>query len=222
MYNTKTLVIGAIPIGLLAITHLKSLPLVYTIRAWLLLRSLIRKAKANQLRPDPLFSTVIQEHRCYLDDIDYNQHMNNSMYNKALDFSRIEIFYTIVPKIMMEPDHHIFAHNAGVVTLFKKEIPPFSKYTVESRIYTWNDKWAMIQHRFVLDDGGVACYALSKTVFKKLSGRTIPPRQVFQLCGHDLQNSDVEERRSHNWKTAEHMLNLDKVMHDPYVWKSSL
>lgn len=95
MYNTKTLVIGAIPIGLLAITHLKSLPLVYTIRAWLLLRSLIRKAKVNQLRPDrkrtlhfiayilfillqiylALFSTVIQEHRCYLDDIDYNQHM---------------------------------------------------------------------------------------------------------------------------------------------------
>ncbi|CEG81266.1 hypothetical protein RMATCC62417_15489 [Rhizopus microsporus] len=222
MNNTKALMIGSIPIGLLIITHLKSLPFAYTVRSWLLLRTLIKRAKANNLQPDDLFTVVSQSHRCYLDDIDYNQHMNNSTYNKLLDFSRIHILYTVMPKVMMEPNHHIFAHNAGVLTLFKKEIPPFSKFNIESRIYTWNDKWVFLQHRFVFDDGSVACYALSKIVFKKLSGKTVLPKQVFELCGHDLESSEIEERRAHNWEIAQNMLNLDQLVQDTYSWSAKL
>ncbi|KAG1469586.1 hypothetical protein G6F56_003176 [Rhizopus delemar] len=174
------------------------------------------------MRPVPLFNVIQQEHYCCLDDIDYNQHMNNGMYNKILDFNRIELIYSVLPKAILEPDHHIFAHNAGVVTLFKKEIPPFAKYRTEGRFYSWDDKWIILQHRFVLEDDTVACYAFSKIVFKKLSGKTVAPETVFKLCGHDLTDKEIEERRARNWETAQHFLSLDKAKEDPYPWKSKL
>jgi hypothetical protein len=124
---------------------------------------------------------------------------------------------------MMEPNHHIFGHNGGVVTLFRKEIVPFAKYQVQSRIWTWNDKWIFLQHRFIFkgekNEDVIACFAFSKIVFKKLSGRTVPPKEVFELCGHEL-NDAVEERRGYNWETASSILNLDKIRTDPYSWSN--
>ncbi|KAI8968244.1 hypothetical protein BDF20DRAFT_916795 [Mycotypha africana] len=222
-YVSKKAFVVGVPAALIAITHLKSLPFAYTVRSWLLLKALIKRAKQHDLKPDPLFTVVSQDHRCYLDDIDYNQHMNNSMYNKVLDFSRIHILYTIFPKVMMEPDHHLFGHNGGVVTLFRREIPSLAKYKVQSRIWTWNEKWLFLQHRFVLvdDKNTVACLAVSKIVFKKLSGKTVPPADVLELCGHDITNNKyVEERRSRNWETAQHILSLDKLREDPYAWSN--
>jgi hypothetical protein len=120
---------------------------------------------------------------------------------------------------MMQPEHHIFGHNGGVVTLFRKEIPPLARYKVQSRIWTWNDKWLFIQHRFLLDDDTVACLAVSKIVFKKVSGKTVPPREILELCGHSIQDQD-EERRLNNWQIAQNILNLDKIREDPYAWSN--
>ncbi|KAF7722626.1 hypothetical protein EC973_002898 [Apophysomyces ossiformis] len=209
---------------LLGLAHLKSLPMAYTVRSWLILRSLVKRAKANQLNPDPLFSVVSLNHRCYWDDIDYNQHMNNSTYNKNLDFSRIYLLYTILPRVMMEPDHHIFAHNAGVLTLFKKEIAPLQRYTIQSRIWTWNNKWLWLQHRFVFTRDNkqvVACIAVSKIVFKRTSGKTVAPAHVLELCGHELKVED-ENRRAREWEIAGHLLELDVMFKNPEDWDSPL
>lgn len=119
---------------------------------------------------------------------------------------------------MMEPNHHIFAHNAGVLTLFKKEIPPLSNYTIQTRIWTWNEKWLWLQHRFVLPKGVIACVAASKLVFKKTSGKTVPPRQVFELCGHNVDDPAIEQRRQQNWEIASHLLKVDALFSDPYDW----
>lgn len=51
---TQALAVG-IPVGLLLVTHLKSLPLAYTVRSWFLLRALIRRAKENKMKPDRMY-----------------------------------------------------------------------------------------------------------------------------------------------------------------------
>ncbi|KAI8062543.1 hypothetical protein BC940DRAFT_308517 [Gongronella butleri] len=218
--SSKALVIGS-PLFLLWLAHAKSLPLGYTLRSWLLLRSLVKQARQNNLSPAPLFGTLSQEHRCLVDDMDYNQHMNNSSYNKMLDFSRIEVLYSIFSRAMLEPDQDVFCHNAGVVTLFKKEIPPFQKYTIEARVYTWNEKWLFLEHRFVYKRASpqnpgeeeliVACAALSKMVFKRRSGKTILPADVLRICGHDLTDPAIEQQRKQHWDIASHALVLDRV-----------
>ncbi|CAO3636086.1 unnamed protein product [Cunninghamella blakesleeana] len=143
-----------------------------------------------------------------------------------LDFSRIQVLYSIFTRVMMESNHNIYGHNGGVLTLFKKEIPPFQKYRVESRIFTWNEKWLIIEHRFVFDnekgDLVIACRALSKIVFKKGSGKTVPPSQVLEICGHDLSNPETERRREKHWDLAKHLLSLDTLFKDDYPWDSKL
>ncbi|KAI8092694.1 uncharacterized protein BX664DRAFT_327916 [Halteromyces radiatus] len=214
---TSTLILGLPPLLLWA-AHAKSLPLSYTLRSWLLLRSLIKRAQQNKFQPDPLFSILSQDHRCLFDDMDYNQHMNNSSYNKMLDFSRIQVLYTIFSRVMMEPNHGVYAHNAGVVTLFKKEIPPFQKYKMQSRVFTWSEKWLFLEHRFVFTQADntlvVASAALSKIVFKRASGKTVTPAHVLTLCLHDLNDPLVEERRARNWKIAQNLLSLDTIFSD--------
>lgn len=122
---------------------------------------------------------------------------------------------------MMESNHHIFAHNAGVFTLFKKEIPPLQPYTIETRVWTWNEKWLFLQHRFIIEDPKeegpiVCCLATSKIVFKHTWGKTVSPKQVFALCGHAMDDTLVEKRRSKNWNKAKNLLSMQ---HD---WESKL
>ncbi|CAO3636254.1 unnamed protein product [Mucor hiemalis] len=111
---------------------------------------------------------------------------------------------------MMEPHHHIFAHNAGVFTLFKKEIPPLQAYTVQTRVWTWNEKWLFLQHRFVIEDEDediVCCIATSKIVFKQTSGKTVSPMEIFKLCGHDIDET-MEAKRAKNWEVAKNLLSI--------------
>ncbi|KAI9014500.1 hypothetical protein CLU79DRAFT_767006 [Phycomyces nitens] len=224
---TRPLATGAAIVGipslLIVLSHLKSLPLVYTFRSWFLLKALVKQAKETDLVPKPLFTVVNQDHRCLLDDIDYNQHMNKRMYNKVLDFSRIHLLYAVFPRVMMDPTHHVFAHNAGVVTLFKREISPLQHYTVQTRIWTWNTKWLLLQHRFVTISASgkeiVHCVAVSKLVFKQRSGKTITPQAVAELCGHDLwSDQSIEERRAEKWKLAEAFLGLERLFDDNEGW----
>ncbi|KAJ8661233.1 hypothetical protein O0I10_002982 [Lichtheimia ornata] len=208
-----------VPALVIVLSHVKSWPLSYTLRSWWLLRSLVKEANERGLEPEVLFTVVSQKHRCLYDDIDYNQHMNNSTFNKILDFGRIQLLYSIMPRIMMEPHHHIFCHNAGVMTLFKNEIRPWTQYTMQTRVWTWNEKWLWIQHRFLLPDGEVACLAVSKLVFKLITGKTVPPVQVFELCGHDVTDPIAEERRHRNWQAAAGLLEADKALReDPFSW----
>lgn len=41
-----------VPAAILVLTHLKSLPLAYTLRSWWLLRALVKRAKARNLEPE--------------------------------------------------------------------------------------------------------------------------------------------------------------------------
>ncbi|KAI9316355.1 hypothetical protein BX666DRAFT_1858973 [Dichotomocladium elegans] len=212
-----------IPTALILLGHVKSWPLVYTLRSWWLLRSLVKQANVRNLEPRELFAVVSQSHRCLYDDIDYNQHMVCLTFNKILDFGRIQLLYTIIPRVMMEPGHNIFCHNAGVLTLFrKKEIRPLSTYAMQTRVWTWDDKWLWLQHRFVLPDGGVAAMAVSKVVFKRVSGKTVPPAQVLELCGHQLDCPTIQERRSRNAAWAKGLLEADiGLREDQYSWDLS-
>jgi hypothetical protein len=77
---TKALAVG-VPVGLLLIAHLKSLPFAYTVRSWFLLRALIKSAKENNLRPGRMYlkSNFINTVLTYL-------HITNSII--LCDYSR--------------------------------------------------------------------------------------------------------------------------------------
>ncbi|KAG9327486.1 hypothetical protein KVV02_000435 [Mortierella alpina] len=136
---------------LFALMHLKSLPGVYTVRSlyyFVQPRSLLYYVKPGY-RPKPrvgLLGTKRYHSRVWFDDLDLNIHLNNSSYNKMMDFARIDLCTSLFPS--WQHLHKFDILLAQTVLLFKAEVPRFSKYTITSRIFTWDDKWIWIQHRF--------------------------------------------------------------------------
>ncbi|KAF9163912.1 hypothetical protein DFQ26_002025 [Actinomortierella ambigua] len=122
--------------------NFKSLPGIYNLRV---VRFFIRHGHLKE----PL-TGILEPHkyhsRVWFDDMDLNIHLSNSSYNKMLDYSRIELFCRLFPGWRTR---HIFDMRlAQTVCFFKAEVPKFSKYTVTSRIFTWDDKWIWISSRF--------------------------------------------------------------------------
>ncbi|KAF9919769.1 hypothetical protein FBU30_010553 [Linnemannia zychae] len=134
--TTKALIL------LLALMHVKSLPGVYT------LRSLAYFIKARNLTEPSvgLLEASKYHSRVWFDDLDLNIHLNNSSYNKMMDFARIQLCTQLFPG--WQSRHKFDMCLAQTVLFFKAEVPRFSKYTITSRIFTWDDKWIWMQHRF--------------------------------------------------------------------------
>jgi hypothetical protein len=77
---------------------------------------------------------------------------------------------------------------AGVTALFRREIKPFVKYMVSTRVLAWDQKWFFVVSHFVSaekgKDGKRILYAscLSKYVFKS-KRITVPPEVVLRESG---------------------------------------
>ena len=74
----------------------------------------------------------------------------------------------------------------SVMTIFKRELKPFQRYQIRSRILGWNEKWLFVLSRFEFSDRNktLAAIALSKYVFK-FNKVTIPPEEAIKICGLD-------------------------------------
>ncbi|KAF9905791.1 hypothetical protein BX616_000927 [Lobosporangium transversale] len=131
-----------IVLALIALMHIKSLPGVYTLRSL----SYFIKARTMTEPSIGLLEASKYHSRVWFDDLDLNIHLNNSSYNKMMDFARIDLCCRLFPG--WQVTHKFDMCLAQTVLFFKAEVPRFSKYTITSRIFTWDDKWIWMQHRF--------------------------------------------------------------------------
>jgi hypothetical protein len=85
-------------------------------------------------------------------------------------------------------DPLMYVALAGVTALFRREIKPFARYMVSSRVLAWDRKWLFVVSHFVGaekgPDGKRALYAsaLSKYVFKS-KRLTVSPEVVLVESG---------------------------------------
>ncbi|KAG0326804.1 hypothetical protein BG004_002901 [Podila humilis] len=138
MPSDRTMVI----LALIALMHIKSLPGAYT------LKSLSYFVKNRNLTEPSqgLLEPYRYNSRVWFDDMDLNVHLNNSSYNKMMDYARLDLCTRIFPG--WQTRHKFDMLLAQTVLFFKAEIPPFSKYTVTTRVFAWDDKWIWMQSRF--------------------------------------------------------------------------
>ncbi|KFG85903.1 capsule polysaccharide biosynthesis protein [Metarhizium anisopliae] len=146
----------------------KSLPFAWNVRIWhaMILHLFVREFHAHT--PDKLFHPIISESHASIGEIDYRLHKSNSTYLADLDISRSHLVSHLVARA-----GHLAARNAktrlvmdpsnpskpargsfnigigGVHCSFKREIKPFQKYEMWSRILSWDRKWLYIATHFV-------------------------------------------------------------------------
>jgi hypothetical protein len=175
------------------------------------------------LNPSHIFQPLITESCADLLEIDFNFHKTNSSYFSDLDVSRSHLVCTLFAEGIAKMRGGTEAYTGskqppfglalgGVSCNFRKEIAPYQKYELWSRILCWDQKWIYIVTHFVNREpehsmpsslysppsdverdtsgrAGVApvneapfATAISKCVFK--SGRqTISPTAMLQMSG---------------------------------------
>ena len=64
---------------------------------------------------------------------------------------------------------------------FKRELKPFEKYKISSRILAWDRKWLFVISKFVTAENKVNAIAITKYVFK-VGRLTIAPEEYLRHC----------------------------------------
>ncbi|KAI9136334.1 hypothetical protein BKA69DRAFT_1019288, partial [Paraphysoderma sedebokerense] len=173
--------------------NFKSLPLIYHLRYVLYVRPVIMKLKSlensERKRLSGKFHTV-EGMRCLLDDLDLNIHMNNSSYNKALDYIRISFFAATFGTSVCRKELH-FA-NAGTMMWFLKSIGLGQKYSIKTKLLTWDRKWVWTLHYFVVEGGEIVSVGLVKQCLKFKSGRTVNVWDALSWAGHCVYEGEGE------------------------------
>ncbi|KAI0402504.1 capsule polysaccharide biosynthesis protein [Xylaria palmicola] len=192
----------------------KSLPLVWTFRVFSAMLSHFIVRPCNTYTPDKLFHPVKTETHVTLLEVDYNIHKSNSTYFADLDVSRTHLVGHLLARgcralnanasTRVVPDPSDPAGGpargafgvvlGGVQCSFKKELRPYQRYEMWSRVLSWDRKWLYIVTHFV-ERGAVRpgtdpaewetkihASALSKYVFK-IGRLTVHPAVIIEASG---------------------------------------
>ncbi|QRD91130.1 hypothetical protein F9C07_2280442 [Aspergillus flavus] len=171
--------------------------------------------------PSVLFRPLRTRSYCSLAEVDFNLHKSNSTFYADLDISRIELLLLLFKDVItpLSPPSryhhsggpyksdeqqagslkHLTPALGGVSCIFRREIKPWQRYDVESRILCWDDKWLYIVSHFLKpgshsetgtggSEEGILASAISKYVFKK-GRRTVTPEEVLQFL-HLVEDGD--------------------------------
>ncbi|KAH8631978.1 hypothetical protein IG631_13661 [Alternaria alternata] len=136
---------------LLALANLKNLPFVWHLYL-----------QPTPIPPHALFQPIITSTRTTLLETDYNMHKSNSTYFSDMDISRTHLFTALIRNGIRKNSRlygakknavagavgategtrgkHMIALG-GISCLFKKEILPYKKYEMWTRLLCWDRKW---------------------------------------------------------------------------------
>ncbi|KAJ7617246.1 hypothetical protein FB45DRAFT_933726 [Roridomyces roridus] len=91
---------------------------------------------------------VVRAYRSWVgpDDGDFNMHMSNSSYGRALDNARFQFAAAVTPNIYRSLG---WMPLAATHYHFIREIPLFGTYEVRTSIGGWDNKWIWLVSRFV-------------------------------------------------------------------------
>ncbi|EPS40130.1 hypothetical protein H072_6067 [Dactylellina haptotyla CBS 200.50] len=186
--------VGKLLAVLVVLANLKVVPFFWHSRFWHALYIHLLSRRRILPNPTQLFAPVKIASRSPLYECDFNYHKSNSTYFSDLDIARTHLVAHLIKKSLrlrrQRGDKPLYVALGGVASLFRREIKPFEKYEVWSRVLSWDDKWFWVVSHFVSAKGDpkqngrrkIYASSLSKYVFK-VERKTIPPTEVLEESG---------------------------------------
>ncbi|KAK6330512.1 hypothetical protein TWF696_003401 [Orbilia brochopaga] len=184
--------LGRIIAVLIVLANLKVVPFFWHTRFWYALQIHLLARRRILPNPTQLFAPVKITSRAPLYECDFNYHKSNSTYFSDLDIARTHLVAHLIKKALrlrrQRGDKPLYVALGGVACLFRREIKPYQRYEVWSRVLAWDEKWFWVISHFVSAEkdrsGKRKIYAssLSKYVFK-VERKTIPPVEVLEESG---------------------------------------
>lgn len=105
-----------------------------------------------------------------------------------------------------------FIPVANVFCSFKREIKPFSKYSIHSNIFAWDNKWLFVLSKFIVKgkkgEDVVHSTAVTKYVLKD-GKKTIPPVDALKFVG--LWSEEFELQSAENLKLVQFFIDTNDL-----------
>lgn len=118
--------------------------------------------------------------RCWPNDLDLNIHMNNGRYLTIMDLGRIHMMVRagIVPQMIQKKWQPVIS---AATIRFRRPLGPFERFTLDTRVIGWDEKWIYIEQRFISAEGRAKAIGMVKSAFTDADG-IIPPEKFFALA----------------------------------------
>lgn len=134
-------------------------------------------------------------------DLDTNLHLNNGRYMTIADLGRTDlVLRTGLWRAVLKEG--LLPMLSGGAIRFRRELRPFQRYTLESRIVTWRATAFVMEHRFVTKDREgadiTAAIALVRGgLYDKRGRKFLPAAHLAEMAGYAGEapavTPDVEE-----------------------------
>ncbi|KAI5958944.1 uncharacterized protein KGF55_005598 [Candida pseudojiufengensis] len=227
----------------LLISH-KTIPFAYVIRFYYHVLTGLSSSKLNISKdaqkfnsfgynqPSDLFKTIVLDSRVSPLEIDMYLHKSNSTYFLDLDIARTKLLIRIIQPYWwyaFANDHGQFGGGtkkkysisnfpyvpvATVQCQFKKELKPFQKFKINSRILAWDKKWLFVLSVFTTYDkktkkfDKINAIALTKYVFK-IGKLTISPIDILNYCNFiNDENLKINEK---NYNLVKYLVDTEDL-----------
>lgn len=134
-------------------------------------------------------------------DCDLNIHLNAGRFLSFMDISRVELLarMRVLRRVLRRGWRPVVG---GVVIRYRRSVEPFERFTVQSRVVGWDDKWFYIEHDLNRNDGSLAATAYARTLLRKKDG-TVHPRELIEMMGLADTGSPPLPAFVEDWRRAE-------------------
>lgn len=123
-------------------------------------------------------------------DCDLNFHLNAGRFVSFMDVARIELIgrMRLLRPLLRRGLRPVMG---GTTVTYRKSILPFERFTVQSRVMAWDEKWFYIEHLVHRKDGSLSASGIMRALFRSKKG-SVPTREVLALMGlEDMQSPEV-------------------------------
>jgi acyl-CoA thioesterase FadM len=127
-------------------------------------------------------------------DLDINMHLTNARYLSIMDLGRTELIIQtgMLKKILKRRWLPVVA----VANLkFYKQINPFQRYKLLTKVIGWDKKWFYIEQRFVIEEK-LAAVGVIKGLFRSKNGN-VPTEEMLKLAGYTGDAIELPEEYEH-------------------------
>ncbi|BAN50332.1 hypothetical protein PCA10_46000 [Metapseudomonas resinovorans NBRC 106553] len=122
-------------------------------------------------RVTPLGSSVLKM-TVLPNDLDFNGHVNNGRYLTLADVGRMD-FVLRSGAARVAWQHRALPIVGDAMAKFRRDLKPFQRFELHSRLLGWDDKWTFLEHRFVRH-GRVLGVVVIRGLFKAPEGVLAP------------------------------------------------
>ena len=123
-------------------------------------------------------------------DCDLNFHLNAGRYISFMDICRVELLGRM--RILMPALRRGWRPVMGGCTItFRRSVMPFERFSIQSRVKAWDEKWVYFEHLVHRADGSLAATGIMRALLRGKEG-SVPTKDVLALMGiADMQSPEV-------------------------------